>query len=75
MTTCSGFPNLIGGKFIHPSRSRWLRGRPLAALTGGSKSASSGWVGYGAKTVVNCGSGLLIFVPPQRIGPAMRVNL
>ena len=36
-----------------------------ARLTGGSKSASSGWVGYEVQTVVNGGSELLIFVQPK----------
>jgi hypothetical protein len=63
MTTCSGFPNLIAGKLIHPSRSIWLRGRRVAGSIGGSRSATSGWAGCEAQTAVNGGSELLIFVP------------
>jgi hypothetical protein len=37
-------------------------GHRVVGSTTGSKSASSGWVGYAVQTVVNGGSELLIFV-------------
>jgi hypothetical protein len=62
-TRWSSGPQQIAEKSIN--RSRWTppHGRMLVSLIGGSRSVSSGSVGFGVLMASNGGSELLIFVP------------
>jgi hypothetical protein len=63
---CSGVPKQIAVQSTRRSGWRRPRGRKLASSTGGSKSVSSGSAGCEARTTVNGGLELLIFVRPGR---------
>jgi hypothetical protein len=58
----------IAAKSIRRSKSSQPTGRQAVSSTGGSKNAESGGAECAAKTAVNGGSELLIFVPPGRDG-------
>jgi hypothetical protein len=55
----------------YPMTFRLLRGRQVAASTGGSKSRRSSGVACGAQMAVNDGSELLIFVRPRTHDPSL----
>ena len=57
--------NQIAAKSIHQSKWRQPHGHQAANAIGGSRSVSSGSAGYEARTAVNGGSELLIFVQPK----------
>jgi hypothetical protein len=69
MTTYASFPKLIGGRSIHPSRSRWPRGRQEVGSTGLQENGGNGAAGYAVLTAVNAGSELWIFVPSKANNP------
>jgi hypothetical protein len=63
-TSWSSTLQQIAAKWTHESRSRWPRGPPLGRLDLVSERAPAvAGLGYEAKTAVNGGSELLIFVP------------